>query len=107
MAMVEFIFCQQKKINKISYAHDEGRTNIYGLFCQGGNALFQMPMMGGRICIHGLFRLKEISKVSNAHDWWSVTPRAAEAEAWLHVGFNLDLDGLRLTWVINEIQNIL
>ena len=62
--------------------------------------MFQMPMMGGRICIHGLIRQKEMSKISNAHDWWSVTPRAAEAEARLHVGFNLDLDGLRLTWVI-------
>ena len=48
-----------------------------------------------------------MSEISNAHDGGSVTPRAAEAEAWLHVGFNLDLDGLRLTWVINEIQNIL
>ena len=47
-----------------------------------------------------------MNKISNAHDGGSVTPRAAEAEAWLHVGFNFNLNGLRLTWVIDVIQNI-
>ena len=49
---------------------------------------------------------KKIDNISNAHDGRSVTPCAAEAEAWLHVGFNFNLDGLRLTWVIDVIQNI-
>ena len=53
------------------------------------------------------FILSKKCNVSNAHDWWSVTPRAALAEAWLHVGFNFNLNGLRLTWVINVVQNIM